>query len=622
MVQAIGFLKGALLMPVLLWLVLVAPLAFPAASVPTVQTHDNLRPAGRLDGNVLTLRLNAETGRWWPEGPEGIHLDVPVFGEEAAPPSVPGPLIRVPEGTEVIATLRNGLASELRVHGLCSRPGPCEPIAIASGAVREIRFALHAPGTYGYWGTMTGAPLARRRPEESQLGGAIVVDRRGAAAADRIFLISTFAEPPAPPVHTEPRPVFAINGRSWPYTEILDHRTGDELRWRVVNLSSGSHAMHLHGFHFTVEATGDGLVDRAYAQNEQRLATTERLAPGGTLRMRWTPGRPGNWLFHCHMVAHMAAPMTEQTGTEGHHPDDEKAAGMAGLVLGIRVSGQDLAREAAAREPRRFSLIITEEPRRYGDRPGFRFDVEGVETSRLDPGPVPGPVIVLTRGEPVEITVLNRLDEPTAVHWHGIEVDSYFDGVPGWGGRSGRIAPPVAPGGSFVARLTPPRAGTFIYHTHWHDEAQLSAGLYGPLIVVEPGERYDPETDHVLVIGLNGTLAPDQREPFALNGKAVPSTIRLRAGARHRLRLINITANNVALNAFLVSPDEPMVWKALAKDGANLPPSQAVERPARQPVAVGETYDFEVHPTRTQNLWFEVRRGNGEWVLQAPVEVR
>ena len=44
--------------------------------------------------------------------------------------------------------------------------------------------------------------------------------------------------------------------------------------------------------------------------------------------------------------------------------------------------------------------------------------------------------------------------------------------------------------------------------------------------------------------------------------------------------------------------------------------------PARQLVTVGETYDFEIQPSRSQVLWLEVRRGNGEWVLQAPIKLR
>ena len=113
--------------------------------------------------------------------------------------------------------------------------------------------------------------------------------------------------------------------------------------------------------------------------------------------------------------------------------------------------------------------------------------------------------------------------------------------------QPGNLAPPVAPGQSFVAKFTPPRAGTFIYHTHWHKDEQLAGGLYGPLIVLEPGERYDPETDHIVVIGLNGVLRENEREPFALNGSATPAPIVMRAGVPNRLRLINITANNVSL---------------------------------------------------------------------------
>jgi FtsP/CotA-like multicopper oxidase with cupredoxin domain len=263
---------------------------------------------------------------------------------------------------------------------------------------------------------------------------------------------------------------------------------------------------------------------------------------------------------------------------------------------------------------------LTEEPNRYGSRPGFRAEIEGIAAPRLDPGPVPGPVMVLQRGEPVEITVVNRMKEPTAIHWHGIEIDSYFDGVPGFGGLAGRIAAPIEPGQSFVVRMTPPRAGTFIYHTHWHDDAQLAGGVYGALLVLEPGERYDAATDHIALIGLNGVLRDGEREPFALNGRASPAPILMRAGVPNRLRLINITPNNVALTAFLVDQSAPIHWKLLAKDGAAATPAES--RAARQQIAVGETYDFEVDTTGRRDLWLEVRRGNGEWVLQVPVRIR
>ncbi len=138
--------------------------------------------------------------------------------------------------------------------------------------------------------------------------------------------------------------------------------------------------------------------------------------------------------------------MRRATAPMPSHRTDDSAAGMGGLVLGIHVTGTSTIRPSDGRPPRRLSLVMREEANRYGNRSGYRMDLEGVDAPRLNPGPVPGPVIVLTRGEPVEITLVNRMTEPTAIHWHGIELESYFDGVPGWGGKPGNLAPPVAPG--------------------------------------------------------------------------------------------------------------------------------------------------------------------------------
>jgi FtsP/CotA-like multicopper oxidase with cupredoxin domain len=118
--------------------------------------------------------------------------------------------------------------------------------------------------------------------------------------------------------------------------------------------------------------------------------------------------------------------------------------------------------------------------------------------------PVPGPTLVLKRGEPVEITLVNRLPEGTAIHWHGMELESYYDGVHGFSGIGQRVTPLIEPGGSFVVRFTPPRTGTFMYHTHLHDNTQLTSGLYGAMLVVEPAESVDEATDHVFVIGRDG----------------------------------------------------------------------------------------------------------------------
>lgn len=130
-----------------------------------------------------------------------------------------------------------------------------------------------------------------------------------------------------------------------------------------------------------------------------------------------------------------------------------------------------------------------------------------------------GPPMVITRGEATEITVLNHLKSPTTIHWHGLELESYYDGVVG-GGVADQVTPAIAPGGSFVARFTPNRAGTFIYHTHAADPNQLSGGIYGALIVLEPGQSFDAEHDKLLVIGTRDTFFDAKRITINGNGAA------------------------------------------------------------------------------------------------------
>ena len=65
------------------------------------------------------------------------------------------------------------------------------------------------------------------------------------------------------------------------------------------------------------------------------------------------------------------------------------------------------------------------------------------------------------------------------------ELDSYYDGVHGWSGLDRRVTPMIQPVAHSSVRFTPPRAGTFIYHTHLHDERQLHVGLYGAMLVLE-----------------------------------------------------------------------------------------------------------------------------------------
>ena len=261
-------------------------------------------------------------------------------------------------------------------------------------------------------------------------------------------------------------------------------------------------------------------------------------------------------------------------------------------------------------------------PRYLGQAAGYGYVLqEGASPPAPDSIRIPGSPIVLRRDEPVDITLVNRTDELVSVHWHGIEVDSYYDGVADWSGSPGHTAPRIAPGDSFVVRLKPDRAGTFIYHTHQDESVQLSSGLYGPLIVLAPDEVRDSVTDRVFLIGRGG---PRPDAPVLLNGTTAPQPLHWTVGVTYRLRFINITANDVEEVA-LSRDSTVQQWRLFAKDGADLPSEQAVAQLSRLRMGPGETYDFEFMPGTATDLTLAIvvrsRRGI-LGAIQLPIYVR
>jgi manganese oxidase len=198
---------------------------------------------------------------------------------------------------------------------------------------------------------------------------------------------------------------------------------------------------------------------------------------------------------------------------------------------------------------------------------------------------------------------VNHARDRAAVHWHGIELESYPDGVPGWSGSGKNVLPSVAPGDSIVVRFTPPRAGTFMYHSHFNEFQQITSGLYGPLIVVEPGQKLDPDTDRILMFSDGGPTTNVITGPFPaqlVNGQAKPS-MEFEAGKRYRLRLIGITGDLPTV-VRLTDGDTPVEWRALARDGMALPPQQMVTRKADLRFDPGQIFDFEFIPKAAGSL--------------------
>jgi hypothetical protein len=162
-------------------------------------------------------------------------------------------------------------------------------------------------------------------------------------------------------------------------------------------------------------------------------------------------------------------------------------------------------------------------------------------------GRTPGPLIEAMEGDRVRIYVTNRLPAPTTVHWHGMLLPSGMDGVPAV------TQPPIPPGGTFVYEYTLPKAGTFMYHSHFDTMTQESAGVAGMFVIHPRNPASRPDRDYALLLNEwvveAGTSRPDTIQDagfnvLTINGKAAPGTTPLVAqlGDRVRVRIGNLSA--------------------------------------------------------------------------------
>ena len=98
------------------------------------------------------------------------------------------------------------------------------------------------------------------------------------------------------------------------------------------------------------------------------------------------------------------------------------------------------------------------------------------------PGSYLGPIIYAQRGQTLRVHLLNQLDEPTNIHWHGLIVPAEVDGQPG-----NLVEPGAETVYEFEVRNRP---GTYWFHPHPHGRTaeQAYGGLAGLVIVTDPEE--------------------------------------------------------------------------------------------------------------------------------------
>ncbi len=95
--------------------------------------------------------------------------------------------------------------------------------------------------------------------------------------------------------------VWALNGiAGLPDAPLVEAARGETLRIPLVNDTAFPHAMHLHGHHFR-EILPDG--------STGPMRDTILIEAGETREIVFAADNPGDWLLHCHMLAHQIAGM-------------------------------------------------------------------------------------------------------------------------------------------------------------------------------------------------------------------------------------------------------------------------------------------------------------------------
>jgi Mn-dependent DtxR family transcriptional regulator/FtsP/CotA-like multicopper oxidase with cupredoxin domain len=156
-------------------------------------------------------------------------------------------------------------------------------------------------------------------------------------------------------------------------------------------------------------------------------------------------------------------------------------------------------------------------------------------------GSAPGPVLRVTEGDRVRITLRNNSTQPHTLHSHGIhgsDQDGVFEIVP--------------PGESHVYEFTAGPAGVMPYHCHVMPlKKHIGKGLYGTLII-DPKVPRPKAKELTMVMNAFDTNADGENEVYAVNGKAfyyAKYPIKVRRGELVRIFLTNMTEND-PLNSF------------------------------------------------------------------------
>ena len=107
-------------------------------------------------------------------------------------------------------------------------------------------------------------------------------------------------------------------------------------------------------------------------------------------------------------------------------------------------------------------------------------------------GTIPGPTLEFNEGEYAVIYVKNEMDVETSVHWHGLLLPNFYDGVPYLN------TPPIEPGHTLKYEFAIKQSGTYWYHGHTMLQEQI--GVFGPIVIHPKKETLQYDKELVLML--------------------------------------------------------------------------------------------------------------------------
>lgn len=234
-------------------------------------------------------------------------------------------------------------------------------------------------------------------------------------------------------------------------------------------------------------------------------------------------------------------------------------------------------------------------------------------------GGLPGPLLKAKLGDRIIVHFTNLLPEPTTIHWHGLRLPNNMDGVAGF-----TQDPIAANGGEFTYDFIARDAGTFWYHPHINSAAQVGWGLYGPILITDPGDSPEYGDDLILMLsdmsldaegqflpvdvgGGFGDLFGREGSVLLVNGKVMP-TLKVRQGKQQRWRVINAARTRYYTLRYKRAPlvklggDNGLAARTQTLDQIKLVPGERADFVFTPPDAPG---------TESKLRWYPTERGYG-----------